>query len=52
LQERQEYRESLLKLEPDELRGQCQRMAGVLRGPEADLNKVYAAELDAIRKRK
>ena len=52
LQERQDYREFLLKLEPDELRGQCQRMAGVLRSPEADLTKVYAAELEVIRKRK
>ena len=52
LQERDEYRESLLKLGANELRGQCQRMAGVLKSPEADLNKMYAAELEAIRKRK
>ena len=52
LQERQEYRESLLKLDPDELRGQCQRMADVLKSPEANLSKVYAAELEVIRKRK
>ena len=52
LQERQEYRDSLLKLDAKELRGQCQRMAAVLKTPEADLNKVYAVELEAIRKRK
>lgn len=52
LQERQDYRESLLKLGADELRNQCQRMANVLKGPEADLARVYAAELEAIRKRK
>ncbi len=52
LQERQDYRESLLKLGTNELRGQCQRMAAVLKSPEADLAKVYAVELEAIRKRK
>ena len=52
LQERQVYKDLLLKLSLDELRGQCQRMAGVLRSPEGDLEKVYAAELEAIRKRK
>lgn len=52
LQEREEYRESLLKLDAEELRGQCQRMADVLKSPEANLSKVYADELEAIRKRK
>jgi hypothetical protein len=52
LQERQEYRDSLLKLDAKELRGQCQRMAAVLKSPEADLNKVYSVELEAIHKRK
>jgi hypothetical protein len=52
LQERQEYRGSLMKLEAKELRGQCQRMAAVLKSPEADLNQVYAVELESIRKRK
>ncbi|HXF66951.1 MAG TPA: hypothetical protein VNK67_09695 [Burkholderiales bacterium] len=52
LQERQEYRESLLKLGSDELRAQCQAMARVLGGAEADLAKVYAAELEVIRRRK
>ena len=51
LQERQDYKESLLKLGPDELRGQCQRMASVLGSPEADLAAVYAVELEAIRSR-
>ncbi|HET7160819.1 MAG TPA: hypothetical protein VFI62_17610, partial [Burkholderiales bacterium] len=52
LQEREEYRESLLKLDAEELRGQCQRMAEVLKGPEANLSRVYEVELEAIRKRK
>ena len=52
LQERQEYKSSLRKLGADELREQCQRMTEVLRSPEADLAKVYASELEAIRKRK
>ncbi len=52
LQERNEYRDSLLKLGADELRGQCQGMADVLKSPEANLAKVYEDELEAIRKRK
>jgi hypothetical protein len=50
LQEREDYRSQLLKLPAEELRGQCQRMAAVLKGPESDLAKVYANELAAIRK--
>lgn len=52
LQERREYRDSLLKLGAEDLRAQCQGMAETLRGPDADLARVYAAELQAIRKRK
>jgi AcrR family transcriptional regulator len=52
LQERREYRESLLKLNAEELRSQCQGMAEVLKGPDADLGRIYAAELEAIRRRK
>jgi hypothetical protein len=52
LQERTEYRDALLKLPADELRGQCRGMADVLRGPEADLGRIYAAEIEAIRRRK
>lgn len=52
LQERQEYRDVLLGLGADELRVQCQRMPETLRGPAADLGKVYAGELAVIRKRK
>ena len=52
LQERREYRDSLLKLGAEELRAQCQSMAEVLRGPDADLSRIYAAELESIRKRK
>lgn len=52
LQVLQEQRESLLKLSASELRSQCRRMAAVLKSPEADLAKVYAVELEAIRKSK
>lgn len=52
LQERQEYREMLLGLGADELRAQCQRMPEMLKGPGADFGKVYASELEVIRKRK
>jgi hypothetical protein len=49
---REEHRDSLLKLDAKELRTQCQGMAGVLKSPDAELAKVYAEELEAIRKRK
>ncbi len=52
LQEREEYKEILLGLGQDELREQCQRMPEMLKEPGADLGKVYAAELETIRKRK
>ena len=52
LQERQEYRKMLLGLGADELREQCQRMPETLKGPGADLEKVYASELVVIRRRK
>jgi hypothetical protein len=52
LQERREYRDSLLKLGADELKEQCQRMPEVLKGPDADLARIFAAELEAIRSRK
>lgn len=52
LQIREEHRDSLLKRDAKELRAQCQGMSRVLKSPEADLAKVYAAELEVIRKRK
>jgi len=52
LLERKEYRDTLLGLGPGELRDQCQRMPDTLKGPNADLAQVYAAELATIRKRK
>jgi AcrR family transcriptional regulator len=52
LQERREYRDSLLKLNAEELRSQCQGMAEVLKGPDADLGRIYADELESIRRRK
>lgn len=52
LQERLDYRESLLGLGADDLRAQCQRMPEMLKGPGADLAKVYAGELETIRNRK
>jgi hypothetical protein len=52
LLERKGYRDVLLGLGADELREQCQRMPETLKGPGADLAKVYASELEIIRKRK
>jgi hypothetical protein len=52
LLERKEYRDTLLGLGKDELRDQCQRMPETLKGPNADLAQVYAAELASIRRRK
>jgi hypothetical protein len=52
LLERQEYRDTLIGLGAGELREQCQRMPDKLQGQEADLGKVYASELETIRKRK
>lgn len=52
LQERQDYKDILLALGPNELREQCERMPEMLKGPGADLGKVYAAELETLRKRK
>jgi len=49
---RKEYRDSLLKRQPDELRSYCQRMPEMLKDPSADLAQIYAAELETIRKRK
>jgi hypothetical protein len=52
LLQRKEYRDMLLALGADDLRGQCQRVPETLKGPEADLAAVYASELQTIRKRK
>ena len=52
LLERKEYRDTLLGLEKEELRGQCQRMPESLKSPAADFAQIYAAELATIRKRK
>ena len=52
LQERQEYKEILLGLGSEELRGKCERMPEQLKGAQADLSKVYVNELQTIRKRK
>lgn len=52
LQERQEYRQRLLDLEANTLRERCQRLPEMLKGPGADLGKVYAAELQTVRRRK
>ncbi|MBI2295346.1 MAG: hypothetical protein HYU76_04755 [Betaproteobacteria bacterium] len=52
LEERQEYKEILFGLGSEELRGQCERMPEQLKGPQADLSKVYANELQTIRKRR
>jgi len=52
LLQRKEYRDLLLALGADELRSQCQRVPETLKGADADLARVYAAELETIRKRK
>jgi hypothetical protein len=52
LLQRKEYREVLVALGADELRAQCQRVPETLKGPDADFARVYAAELETIRKRK
>ena len=52
LLQRKEYRDMLLALGAEELRGQCQRVPDTLQGADANLARVYAAELETIRKRK
>jgi flagellar biosynthesis/type III secretory pathway protein FliH len=52
LAERQDYKESLLGPGTNELREQCQRMPETLKSADADMEKVYASELEVIRKRK
>lgn len=52
LLQRKEYRDMLLALGAGELRAQCQRLPETLKGANADLPTVYAAELETIRKRK
>ena len=52
LLQRKEYRDMLLALGAEELRGQCQRVPETLQGADANLGRVYAAELETIRKRK
>jgi hypothetical protein len=52
LLERKGYRDTLLSLGSEDLRGQCLRVPEMLKGAEADLSRAYAAELETIRKRK
>ena len=52
LLQRKEYRDMLVALGAEELRAQCQRVPETLKGADADLGRVYAAELETIRKRK
>ena len=52
VREREAYKETLLELGADDLREQCRRVPEMLKGPDADLGKVYASELAVIRKRK
>lgn len=52
LLDRKEYRDTLLALGRDELRAQCQQVPDMLKGPDADFAKVYAAELETLRRRK
>ena len=48
LLQRKEYRDTVLRLGKDELRGQCERLPEMLKGPGADLAKVYAADIKII----
>lgn len=50
-QERQEYKEILLGLGA-EMKQQCQQWPSFLNSPDADYNKVFAAELATINKHK
>lgn len=52
LLQRKEYRDTVLRLGKDELRGQCERLPEMLKGPGADLAKVYAADIEIIRAQK
>lgn len=52
LRERREYRDTLLALGAEELRAQCASLPAQLNGPQADLARVYAAELKSIRARR
>lgn len=52
LLQRKEYRDLLLALGADELRAQCQRVPETLKAADANLARVYAAELETLRKRK
>ena len=52
LLQRKEYRDMLVALGAGELRAQCQRVPETLKGADADLARVYAAELETISKRK
>ena len=52
LEERQAYRQSLLAQDAAALRERCGRLAETLKGPDADLRKLYAAELETLRRQK
>jgi hypothetical protein len=49
---REEHKMSFLALGTDKLRAQCERIPELLKGPQADLNVIFAGELKTIRKHK
>jgi len=52
LQQRLEYKKTLLALDRTELEHQCRQFPVYLKGPDADFRKKYAGELKTIRNRK
>ena len=52
LQQRIEFKQTLLALDKTELAQQCGQFPAYLKGPEADFRKKYAGELKTIGKRK
>lgn len=51
LREREAYRSTLLALDAADLRAQCEGLPQVLEGAGGDLEAIYAAELEVIRRR-
>ncbi len=52
LTRREQYKMSFLALGPEKLGVQCERLSELLGSPAADLNAVFASELETIRKHK
>lgn len=52
LLQRKEYRDDLLRLGKADLAQQCQHLPEMLKGPDADLTRVYAPDIKVIRAHK